>query len=185
MGTITIPSTALIGTTRMRVSMRWNSYSTPCQVFGYGEVEDYSLRVRCNHVSQTDDTGVGSLPWALGCAAPGETITFAEGLQGDTIELENFSAVISTPVSLVAQPDDDIWIKGVSVQNAFRVESGVEATISGIHIIAGIANEGSGILNLGTLTQEKVQILTHPGLPTGMTLKNTGTLYMSGACQIE
>jgi hypothetical protein len=185
MGTITIPSTALIGTTRMRVSMRWNSYSAPCQVFGYGEVEDYSLRVRCNHVSQTDDTGVGSLPWALGCAAPGETITFAEGLQGDTIELENFSAVISTPVSLVAQPDDDIWIKGVSVQNAFRVESGVEATISGIHIIAGIANEGSGILNQGTLTLENVQILRHPGLPTGMTLKNTGTLYMSGACQIE
>ena len=39
----TVPSTAISGTTRMRVSMKWNSYATSCESFNYGEVEDYSV----------------------------------------------------------------------------------------------------------------------------------------------
>ncbi|MEA3316757.1 MAG: GEVED domain-containing protein, partial [Bacteroidota bacterium] len=41
-GTITIPSSAT-GTTRMRVSMKYNGEQTPCEAFSYGEVEDYSV----------------------------------------------------------------------------------------------------------------------------------------------
>jgi len=42
---ITIPSTALLGTTRMRVSMKYASASTACETFSYGEVEDYTINV--------------------------------------------------------------------------------------------------------------------------------------------
>ncbi len=41
--TINVPSDASLGTTRMRVSMKYNSYQTPCETFSYGEVEDYAL----------------------------------------------------------------------------------------------------------------------------------------------
>jgi len=41
----TVPSTALSGTTRMRVSMKWNSYASPCEEFSYGEVEDYTVLI--------------------------------------------------------------------------------------------------------------------------------------------
>ncbi|MFV1985409.1 MAG: GEVED domain-containing protein [Thiohalomonadales bacterium] len=42
-GTIIIPTTALNGTTRMRVTMKYGSVATPCETFTYGEVEDYTI----------------------------------------------------------------------------------------------------------------------------------------------
>jgi chitodextrinase len=42
-GTFTIPLTATIGTTRMRVSMKYNAIPTACETFSFGQVEDYSI----------------------------------------------------------------------------------------------------------------------------------------------
>ncbi|MFN3753827.1 reprolysin-like metallopeptidase [Flavobacterium sp.] len=42
-GKITVPSTALLGATRMRVSMKNNAFPTACETFAYGEVEDYTV----------------------------------------------------------------------------------------------------------------------------------------------
>ncbi len=44
-GNFTIPATATSGATRMRVSMKWGSFATPCESFTYGEVEDYSISI--------------------------------------------------------------------------------------------------------------------------------------------
>lgn len=44
-GTFTVPSTAIIGATRMRVSMKYNSNPTSCEVFASGEVEDYTIQI--------------------------------------------------------------------------------------------------------------------------------------------
>lgn len=44
-GTITIPTTATLGATRMRVSMKYNAAATPCETFQYGEVEDYTVNI--------------------------------------------------------------------------------------------------------------------------------------------
>jgi murein tripeptide amidase MpaA len=44
-GSITIPSDASIGDTRMRVSMRYGSAATSCGSFSYGEVEDYTVSI--------------------------------------------------------------------------------------------------------------------------------------------
>ncbi len=41
----TIPSSAVSGTTRMRVSMKWNGAPSSCETFGYGEVEDYTVNI--------------------------------------------------------------------------------------------------------------------------------------------
>jgi len=41
--TFTVPSTASLGTTRMRISMKYNVYQTPCKTFSYSEIEDYAL----------------------------------------------------------------------------------------------------------------------------------------------
>jgi hypothetical protein len=40
--TFTVPTSALAGTTRMRVSMKYNAAQTACETFAYGEVEDYT-----------------------------------------------------------------------------------------------------------------------------------------------
>jgi Zn-dependent metalloprotease/chitodextrinase len=43
--TVTIPTNALLGQTRMRVSMKYNSAQTACETFSYGEVEDYTVNI--------------------------------------------------------------------------------------------------------------------------------------------
>lgn len=42
-GTFTVPPTATLGATRMRVSLKYNGIPTPCEVFSYGQVEDYTV----------------------------------------------------------------------------------------------------------------------------------------------
>lgn len=42
----TIPSTAKIGTARLRIQMSYgSSFVDPCAVFNYGEVEDYTVNI--------------------------------------------------------------------------------------------------------------------------------------------
>lgn len=42
---ITIPSTAYVGATRMRVSMKRDALPAPNEVFAYGEVKDYTINI--------------------------------------------------------------------------------------------------------------------------------------------
>jgi chitodextrinase len=42
-GTFTVPITATLGATRMRVSLKYNGIPTPCEVFTFGQVEDYTV----------------------------------------------------------------------------------------------------------------------------------------------
>ena len=44
-GIVTIPTTALTGTTRMRVAMKYNALPSPCEIFANGEVEDYTVSI--------------------------------------------------------------------------------------------------------------------------------------------
>jgi chitodextrinase len=63
-GTFTIPATATLGTTRMRVSLKYNGIPTACETFSYGQVEDYTLNILA-------DTTPPSAP--LGLTATGTT----------------------------------------------------------------------------------------------------------------
>ncbi len=56
-GTITPPSSASGGTTRMRVRMVWATTALPCGSSSYGEVEDYSLNV----ILPAPDAGVAEI----------------------------------------------------------------------------------------------------------------------------
>ncbi len=47
-GTITVPSGASQGPTRMRVSLKYNAAQTACESFNFGEVEDYIVNVTSN-----------------------------------------------------------------------------------------------------------------------------------------
>ncbi|MFP4555504.1 MAG: GEVED domain-containing protein [Bacteroidales bacterium] len=50
---VSIPADANLGTTRMRVSMKYNAEQTPCETFTYGEVEDYTINVVQSKVTTT------------------------------------------------------------------------------------------------------------------------------------
>ena len=67
--TVTIPSTAKLGATRMRVSMKYNAAQTACETFSYGEVEDYTVNITASGSSIATD------------------VTFAEKLGNEKIEI--------------------------------------------------------------------------------------------------
>lgn len=43
-----IPSSATLGSTRMRVSMKYGAYPSYCETFNFGEVEDYTVNIISN-----------------------------------------------------------------------------------------------------------------------------------------
>ncbi len=52
----TVPTTALLGTTRMRVSMKYNASPTSCETFTDGEVEDYTVNISATARFNEDQT---------------------------------------------------------------------------------------------------------------------------------
>lgn len=44
-GQINVPQSVTIGSTRMRVQMKYNAAGTACEAFDYGEVEDYTVNI--------------------------------------------------------------------------------------------------------------------------------------------
>ncbi len=57
--TFTVPTGAATGTARMRVSVKYGGYATPCETFSYGEVEDYTVNLK---VAGTLISGESTVP---------------------------------------------------------------------------------------------------------------------------
>lgn len=51
---ITIPNNALLGQTRLRISMKYGGYPAACESFYYGEVEDYTINIGQQSYMQND-----------------------------------------------------------------------------------------------------------------------------------
>ncbi|WP_196892562.1 endonuclease [Aureivirga marina] len=58
--TFTIPSSALTGTTKMRVSMKYDADGTACETFDYGEVEDYKVNISSARFANTNENVITS-----------------------------------------------------------------------------------------------------------------------------
>jgi uncharacterized repeat protein (TIGR02543 family) len=56
MGSFIVPTTALLGRTKMRISMKRGSFPSPCEIFTFGEVEDYTILI--NSDSNMMDTDI-------------------------------------------------------------------------------------------------------------------------------
>ncbi|UCH92954.1 MAG: FG-GAP repeat protein, partial [Candidatus Aminicenantes bacterium] len=63
-GSFTVPLSAS-GTTRMRVSMKYGGYPTPCETFTYGEVEDYTVNITNINPAEPDfnNDGKADIIW--------------------------------------------------------------------------------------------------------------------------
>lgn len=70
-GSFTIPATATLGATRMRVSMKYNAIPTACEAFPYGQVEDYTVNIQ----AATADTTAPTTPTSLGASGTTQTTT--------------------------------------------------------------------------------------------------------------
>jgi chitodextrinase len=73
----TVPTTALLGTTRMRVSMKYNASPTSCETFTDGEVEDYTVNI--TSTARIDETEVAKISFNL----------YPNPVKGDVLNIAN------------------------------------------------------------------------------------------------
>lgn len=107
-GNITIPVTALNGATRMRVTMRRNSYAPVCGAFTYGEVEDYTVII----------SGGGSSPAVLTLSCPASiSVTAAPGV---TTAIVNYNPPIASTTCTTTGTNVSL-LNGLSSGAAFPI----------------------------------------------------------------
>ncbi|WP_333878051.1 reprolysin-like metallopeptidase [Flavobacterium sp.] len=79
----TVPTTALLGATRMRVSMKYNASPTSCEVFSYGEVEDYTVNITAT--ARTEDAVTNVLAFSL----------YPNPVKGEVLSIANLDSAAS------------------------------------------------------------------------------------------
>ena len=118
-------------------------------------------------VSNTNDSGPGSLRQAIADAASGDIIAFAPGLTG-TITLTSGELLIDKDLTIIGPGAASLAISGNDVSRVFDIASGVTVSIYGVTIRDGYTSgSGGGIATMGTLR------LSH-AIVTGSSADNGG-----------
>ncbi|MBL7885727.1 MAG: fibronectin type III domain-containing protein [Flavobacterium sp.] len=124
-GTFTVPATATLGQTRMRVSLKYNGIPTPCETFSYGQVEDYTvvivpssstlnLKLYLEGYYDTTTHSMRSVQFNQGTSSNPNDV--------DTINVELRDA--STPTTLIATAPAILQTNGTAVCNYPTAPSG-------------------------------------------------------------
>jgi len=115
-------------------------------------------------VTDTNDSGPGSLRQAIVDAQGGDSITFASNLRGQTITLTSGELAINKNLDIEGLGASDLTISGNASSRIFNVAAGVNATIAGLTITDGRAPEGGGIINFGNLSLERSDVTGNQAL---------------------
>jgi predicted outer membrane repeat protein len=140
-------------------------------------------------MNTADDGSAGSLRAEIAAAQPGDTITFAPGLDGQTITLTGGELDITKSLTIQGPSDGQLTISGNHASRVFEVDgSTTNVTLSGLTITQGdglggtLSGPGGGILNNGsTLTVTGCTLSDNSVGNMGGGIYNlSGTLTVSG-----
>ncbi|WP_082586951.1 S8 family serine peptidase [Nonlabens sp. MIC269] len=147
-GTITIPSNALSGTTRMRVIMQYDTISTSCETFTYGEVEDYTIAVStpgCNNISNLQTDAITSdsvtISWLENNSPAGnqwEVVIVNSGAAVPAVGTANVFSIPHTLSNLSQNTSYDIYVRA-NCASSFQV---LNVTTSADWCGASLADSG-------------------------------------------
>ncbi|MCF6180613.1 choice-of-anchor D domain-containing protein [Lutibacter sp.] len=146
----TVPSSATLGTTRMRVSMSYDAIPSSCGSFSYGEVEDYTINVtsssvveidvlgNLNSIADGDTTPINSDETDFGTVNAGSTLdhTFTIDNLGNSSTTLNLSGSPIVAISgnatftVLTQPSSTSIIGGNSLTFVVRFAPTVNGTVT-------------------------------------------------------
>ena len=134
---ITIPANAALGVTRMRVSMKYNAKSTPCEAdLGDGEVEDYAVNITAG--SRT-------------------TKSFNSYVSGETIRTRNINDILVYP---------NPTINNIQVKLASKAEGISYRIINVIGSVVKAGRLNSSLINVSDLNSGVYVIEANDGQKT-------------------
>jgi hypothetical protein len=102
------------------------------------------------------------LAWqAIADASSGETITFSSKLCGQTTTLTSGELDISNSIKIDGLGANQLAVGGGGSNRVFQISSGAVVTISGLTITDGLATDGAGAVNQGTLTLDGCSVTSN------------------------
>ncbi|MEP6647053.1 MAG: GEVED domain-containing protein [Saprospiraceae bacterium] len=189
-GTISIPIGTATGVTRMRVAIRYsgqnNNIPPSCGSYDFGEVEDYTVNIRCNLVTTVNDDGTnGSLRNVSMCADDNENILFASSLNNQTINVTSGTLVVDGIWKWMPSSGTNITIKaGPSIPRLLSIPSGKSMEMQFLTLVGGSASPGSAIDNAGTLIFRS-SIARPATSSTTIPVRNTGAMNVIGNSNVN
>jgi hypothetical protein len=129
-------------------------------------------------VTNTDDSGAGSLRQTLADAGDGDLIDLS-GVTG-TITLTGGGLTIGSDVEIIGSEENGIVIDGNSTDRVLEISAGIVASLSDATITNGsVDGNGGGIYNGGELSLTRVTVSGNAAASgTGGGINNAGTLTM-------
>ena len=111
-------------------------------------------------VTNTNDSGSGSLRQAILEAPGGSTISFAKALNGQTITLTSGDLQINQSLKINGPGAAELAVSGGGSSQVFDIAGGANVTIKGLTITDGLSDQGSGggIMNSGNLTLDGADV---------------------------
>jgi len=186
-GNITVPNTALTGSSRMRVSMQRGSYAGPCETFDDGEVEDYTINITSGgnglvvdpdaailFLSTVRLNGGIQINWVTNTEQQNDYFEIERSADG--VDFENLKTVYSSSQSTAAtyyQELDDRPLPGI---NYYRIQQyAVDGSFkySGVDMIMyDIDNERFKIFPNPATNEVYVNMKAEAGLPAVIKIYN-------------
>jgi hypothetical protein len=110
-------------------------------------------------VSNSNNSGPGSLRQALNTVAPGGTITFDPSLADNTINLTGGPLVLSKNVTIDGADAPSLALSGGGVDRVLIIDPGANVTVKNLSIRDGWGWQvAGGVLNNGTLTLDHATV---------------------------
>jgi hypothetical protein len=156
-GSVTIPATATLGTTRMRVSLNesGNATSPACGTFSYGETEDYFINIVCPTLAAPTFTGAsicaGTTATISAATSVGTISWYDAAIGGTNVGSGNSytTPILLSTTSYFAQADFTGCPSGPRSEVVVTVDP-VNAILTPVNVTCNGGNNGS--FTLGTVT---------------------------------
>jgi hypothetical protein len=131
-------------------------------------------------VTNTNDSGAGSLRQAIISAAAGDTIQFAAAVTG-TITLTSGALNVNKNLTIQGPGANMLAVSGNNASKVFIISAGVTVSISGLTVQNGTGNApaGSGIENSGNLTLTAAAVINN-----GVVGAAGGGIFNNGNAQL-
>lgn len=142
---------------------------------------EYPGLVVTNLVTNTEDSGCGSLRYWVVNAADGSIITFDQSLVKDTIPVLSQEIIISKNIEITGLGPGELFLDGMSTNRIFNVAAGASLVLKSISIINGqeFTDGGGAIVMQNGTTASFAGVDFEENKSTG-TSSSGGVLSMGG-----